>query len=136
MRLSPGAFAIKGCHEMIRLLVCSRVEQRLSSIRCPPGQRGRLGEVGSMSSQYSITFHWTCLCGRWVPLGRGHGRLIASSCNLYPLRDGYIFVFVALLFGFLLLIEGFCLDREEGSQGEIQNGEYHPDHQTHDAADQ
>lgn len=69
-------------------------------------------------------------CGRW-DLSAEPRAPFADSSRLLVLR-----VFVAPLFGFLLLIEGFCLDREEGSQGEIENGEYHPDHQPHDAADQ
>lgn len=42
----------------------------------------------------------------------------------------------AILCRFLSRPERFCVDREECSQREVENSEYHPDYQPHEAADQ
>ena len=62
---------------------------------------------------------------------------MANFCRLPLVRGTSILgVFVALFFRFLLLIESFYLNGEEGRQREIENGEYHSDYQPHDALDQ
>jgi len=44
--------------------------------------------------------------------------------------------FVAILCRLLSRLERFCVDREECSQREIENGEYHSDYKPHKTADQ